>query len=851
VTHPRYARVTVNVPAVTGVFDYLIPEELSSAALPGCLVEVPFGSQEVQGIILELLETPEVTETRPIRCLLDPLPVLTSHQISLAREISRDNLAPLAACLTLMLPPGLSQMADTLYSLEKEPEGAQRTFETLTPIQQRILGLLQKRGPLRGRQLETAIPRHEWRKPAKGLEKIGLVNSRPVLPPPGIRPKFIRTVQLACPPSEVETFAGQINDLQKNRQPAARRRLAVLQFLVNEPWPVDAAWVYASTGASLPDLATLADHGLVVLSEAEIWRDPLAEADHTPIPAPTLTADQQAALAEITAVIGEGSQFPCMLRGVSGSGKTEIYMRAAAGVLAAGRQVFILVPEISLTPQTVHRFLGRFPGQVGLIHSRLSPGERFDTWQRVRRGKINIIVGPRSALFSPFLDPGLIVLDECHDESYAQSDMLPRFNALEAAIQLGRICRAGVILGTATPPVDLYYRAVKEGWKIINMDRRILGHRQAVQDHLDQRLAAGQNPSKAFPPEHLSGQVETDYLPPVTVVDMRSELKAGNRSIFSRALTEGLHQVLKNNQQAILYLNRRGSASYVFCRECGASLHCPRCDLALTWHADEKQLICHTCRYQRAMPNKCPECGSNQIRQYGAGTEKVEEEVNRLFPDARTLRWDADTSRLKGANELILSHFSNHRADILIGTQMIAKGLDLPLVTLVGAVLADVGLNFPDYRAGERTFQLLTQVAWRASRSSLGGRAIFQTFQPEHYAIQFASHHDFQGFYQREIDYRRRMSYPPFNRLVRLEYRHLNAEAAESEAQKMAGLLEHWLVEGKYTSTEMIGPAPCYFQRANSLYRWQILLKGPNPAQILLEKNLADWRIEVDPLNVL
>ncbi|MHC1781577.1 MAG: primosomal protein N' [Anaerolineaceae bacterium] len=847
-TQPRYARVTVNVPAVTGVFDYLIPEELSSAALPGCLVEVPFGAQEVQGIILELLETPEVSETRPIRCLLDPQRVLTSHQISLAREISRDNLAPLAACLTLMLPPGLSQMADTLYSLEKEPEGAGRTVETMAPIQQRILGLLQKRGPLRGRQLDAAIPRQEWRKAAKGLEKAGLVNARPVLPPPGIRPKFIRTAQLACPPWEVEAFADQIDALPKNRQPAARRRLGVLRFLVKAPWPVEAAWVYASTGASLPDLASLSDDGLVVFSEAEIWRDPLAETDHTPEPVPTLTADQQAALAEIMTMLAGGGQIPCLLKGVSGSGKTEIYMQAAARTLAAGRQVIILVPEISLTPQTVHRFLGRFPGQVGLIHSRLSPGERYDTWQRVRRGKINLVVGPRSALFSPFLNPGLIVLDECHDESYAQSDSSPRFNAVEAAIQLGKTCRAGVILGTATPPVDLYFRAVKEGWKIVNMDRRILGHRKAVQEHLNRQMYNGHTLS---PNQTETGQVETDFLPPVTVVDMRSELKAGNRSIFSRALSEGLQAVLNNNQQAILYLNRRGSASYVFCRECGASLHCPRCDLALTWHADTKQLICHTCRYQRGMPAKCPECGSNQIRQYGAGTEKVEEEVNRLFPDARTLRWDADTSRLKGANELILSHFSNHRADILIGTQMIAKGLDLPLVTLVGAVLADVGLNFPDYRAGERTFQLLTQVAGRASRSSLGGRAIFQSFQPAHYAIQLASHHDFQGFYQMEIDYRRRLGYPPFNRLVRLEYRHLNAETAENAAQKMAGLLEHWLVEAKYTSTEMIGPAPCYFQRANSLYRWQILLKGPNPAKILQEKNLTDWRIEVDPMNVL
>jgi primosomal protein N' (replication factor Y) len=851
VTLPRFARVTVNVPAVTGEFDYLIPEDMAGLAGPGCLVEVPFGSQNVQGIVLELLDEPGVPEVRPIVCLLDPRPVLTAHQISLARAIANDNLAPLSACLTLMLPPGLSQIADTLYTPLLIPEQSGGFGGNLTPLQGKILHLLGMRGPLRGRQLDAAIPRQEWRKQAKWLESRALLSARAVLPPPGVRPKFVRTVQLACRPDEVEAFAAAVETLPENRKGAARRRLAVLRFLVAEPWPVEAAWVYASSGASLPDLTRLAEDSLVVLSETQIWRDSLDQIEHTIDRPPQLTADQEDALAAVLHEIAEGGQTPCLLHGVSGSGKTEIYLRAAARTIESGRQVFILVPEISLTPQTVHRVLSRFPGQVGLIHSRLSPGERYDTWQRVRSGRINIVVGPRSALFSPFLNPGLIVLDEAHDESYSQSDIFPRFNAVQAAIELGKISGAGVILGTATPPVDLYYRAGRENWNVIALERRILAHRQAVEDHLDQRLASGQAALRPNPLTVVPAQIETDNLPPVTVVDMRQELKGGNRSIFSRALSEGIQHVLENNEQAILYLNRRGSASYVFCRECGASLHCPRCDLALTWHAGEKLLICHTCRYQRRMPAKCPTCGSDQIRQFGAGTEKVEEEVNRLFPDARTLRWDADTSRLKGANELILSHFANHRADILIGTQMIAKGLDLPLVTLVGAVLADVGLNFPDYRAGERTFQLLTQVAGRVARSALGGKAIFQTFQPEHYAIQCAARHDFHAFYKIELDYRQRMDYPPFNHLVRMEYRHSKAESAEAASGQMAGLLGRWIDEGKYSSTELIGPAPCYFEKWNGLYRWQILLKGPNPAQVLRGRNLADWRVEVDPLNVL
>lgn len=847
----QYARVTVNVPTVTGVFDYHIPETLLPLAAPGCLVEVPFGKQNVQGIILELLDAPSIEETRPITSLIDPSPVLTSYQISLAKVLAEETLSPLAVCLTLMLPPGLSQLSDLLYHLSTPVDGEIPDLTNFSLLQQKILAELKKREDLRGRQIDAAFSHQDWRKAIKPLEKLGLITNQPVLPAPGIHPKVVRTVQLACPPGEVEAYASGLESLAANRKPAAERRLAVLQFLLKEPWPVEAPWVYASSGATLPDLYRLADEGKVILSEIQVWRDPLAEIEWAPYQAPVLTSNQQQALATILDEIEHGAEKPCLLHGISGSGKTEVYLQAAAKVIEAGRQVFVLVPEISLTPQTVHRFLGRFPGQVGLIHSRLSAGERYDTWQRVRSGKLNIVIGPRSALFSPFPNPGLIILDECHDDSYAQSDTPPRFSTVQAAIHLGKTCKAGVILGTATPPVELFYRAQQEKWKIISLPLRIIAHRQAVQTHLDQQVVTSQPLSSAIMSTMLSDQIETGNLPPVTVVDMRAELKSGNRSMFSRALTDALTQVLQNNQQAILYLNRRGAATFVFCRDCGSSLRCPRCDLPLTWHSDEKILICHICRYQRKMPDKCPQCGGSQIRQYGAGTEKVEAEVNLRFPGARTLRWDAETARLKGADEIILSHFSNHRADILIGTQMISKGLDLPLVTLVGVILADVGLNFPDYRAGERTFQLLTQVAGRASRSALGGQAVFQTFQPENYALQCAARHDFHRFYELELDYRRHLGYPPFNRLVRLEYRSPKSELAEQSAFNLAEQINHWLEEGRFSATEIIGPAPCYFHKWNGQYRWQIILKGPNPALILRGKALSDWRVEVDPVSVL
>jgi primosomal protein N' (replication factor Y) len=349
----------------------------------------------------------------------------------------------------------------------------------------------------------------------------------------------------------------------------------------------------------------------------------------------------------------------------------------------------------------------------------------------------------------------------------------------------------------------------------------------------------------------LEGQAEVIDLPPVEVVDMRQELKAGNRSIFSRSLTQGLEEILSRGQQAILFLNRRGTSTYVFCRDCGYSLKCPNCDLPLTLHSPQDRLICHHCGYRRNMPGKCPECGETRIRQFGTGTEKVEADVQALFPGCRTLRWDHETTRKKGAHDVILSKFSARQADVLVGTQMLAKGLDLPLVTLVGVVLADVGLSLPDFSAPERTFQVLTQVAGRAGRSPLGGRVVLQTFQPDHYVIQAASGHSYDAFYKQELSYRRELGYPPFARLVRLEYRHLNAEKAEQQAHKLASQVRDWIREEQRSATEVIGPVPCFFSRVSGLYRWQIVIRGPDPASLLRGRALGDWRLEVNPPSLL
>jgi primosomal protein N' (replication factor Y) len=822
------------------VFDYHVPPELSGQVQPGCLVVVPFGKQLVQGVVVREVEIPQVQQTRPISALVDPLPVLTPPLLSLAFDLAEQNLAPLAACIDLMLPPGLSQQADTLY----HAIGFAGTSPIpLTPFQKKVMELFKERGDLRGRQLEAAFRHVEWKDGVQALVHKGWLVSRPVLPPPEVHPKMVRTAQLSLPPGAAEEKLAQISQAS-----TLERRTAILRFLESEPWQVAVPWVYAASGGNLADLQKMAEAGIVALGESETWRDPLENIQVERASAPSLTADQAnvwAALeSDIHSLAEGGSVPPVLLHGVTGSGKTEIYLRAVEETLKAGRQAIILVPEISLTPQTVRRFMGRFPGQVGLVHSKLSPGERYDTWRRARSGLLQVIVGPRSALFSPLPALGLVVVDECHDESYYQSEPQPAYHAIQATLTYARLTNSLVIFGSATPDISLMYRAHRENWQILSLPDRIYAHRAAIEAHLKQL---------GVDPLEMPGEGDTAALPlpQVSLVDMRNELKEGNRTIFSRKLQSALAETMAKNQQAILFLNRRGSATYVFCRDCGYVLRCPNCDFPLTFHAEENALICHTCNYRRLLPKKCPECGSVNIRQYGTGTEKVETDLLQLFPQARTLRYDYETTRQKGAHDLLLSHFYNHHADVLIGTQMLAKGHDLPLVTLVGIILADVGLNLPDYRAGERAFQVLTQVAGRAGRSPLGGQVILQTFQPENYAIQAAASHDYANFYRQELAYRQSLGYPPFSHLARLEYRSPNAEEAQKASRAMAAQVQNWIESGSFTATDIIGPVPCYFTKMGGFFRWQIILRGPNVAAVLRGKPLGDWRVEIDPPSVL
>ena len=829
-----FVQIVVNVPAVAGIFDYSVPDSLVGAVGVGHLVIAPFGKQTVQGVVFRFIDQPSVPDVKEILEAVDAAPVMTQSQLALAQAMAESTFSSLASIVSLFLPAGLSQEADTTYSIREANLESQRSNLEASSIALRIIKLIEERGPLRGRQLDTHFRKVDWRKVAKTLVKRGVLESRSVLPPARVRTKFIKTAQLAVAPEIAEAA---LDELGKTESTQTRRKKA-MQFLMQVKDAVNVSWVYAESGSNLADLQELEERGLIRLFETEIFRDPL-EKTSVPLDQYTskadleLTIEQNAALQEITHAIHslEGQQ-PFLLQGVTGSGKTEIYLRATEEVIRRGKQAIILVPEIALTPQTVLRFLSRFPGQVGLVHSKLSEGERYDTWRRARAGLLKVIIGARSALFSPLPDIGLIVADECHDSSYYQADP-PFYHAVRAAQIYARLTGAVCILGSATPTVVQRYQA---------------GH-FALPD------AESPGPG-ALKRLELPRRIFESGLPPVQVVDMREELKACQRGIFSRFLLKELESTLERGEQAILFLNRRGTATYIFCRDCGHVLRCPNCDTPLTLHVEEKErLLCHHCGYERGKPNACPACGGRQIREYGLGSERVETEIHSIFSKARTLRWDWETTREKHSHEMILTHFAAHRADVLIGTQMLAKGLDLPLVTLVGIVLADVGLYLPDPFAGERVFQVLTQVAGRAGRSERGGKVVLQTFDPANQVIQSAAQHDVNGFHRYELEQRRRLGYPPFSSLVRLEFRHPDSSTAQAEAQKLAGKLGQILVSGNWKQTTMIGPVPSFFARIGGSYRWQIILRGPDPVSVLREeavaRGLVDWRVEVDPISLL
>lgn len=908
-----YADIAVNRP-LHSTFTYHLPDDLIAVLQPGHLVEVSFATARMSGIVLAIHEQKPDFQTKPVLQLLDSVPMLTALQLHSGQWLARNTLTPIGHALWLMLPSGIAGYSTTLYALKKYPEDTASLSPTqkriVNLLQQRgALTTTQLKRALPHSSWEAAISilvkggivgsHPTLRPPAikpKTVQTAHLLISPveiPAIAPHLGReskraavleilleaPHYCLTLQeimdiAGCSESPVKTLEkSKVVSIDRHQQVIlnippetvhkeiihlrdAQIYLDILFFLAAAGQSIAVSTIYQETGATLKHLYALESDGLIALSEEEIWRDPLAERHFVPSTAPELTHPQAEAWHHIRSHMDivrqdkPAGSHVFLLHGITGSGKTEVYMQAVAYALQQGRQAIVLVPEIALTAQLVQRFMARFPVQhISLIHSRLSAGERYDTWRRARQGDLDILLGARSALFAPLPDVGLIVLDEEHDDSYKQDSSAfihQTYHAREVAIEMMRQNHGTVILGSATPDLNTMFRAQRGEFCLLTLPNRVLAHKQEIakQEH-DLHVHTMRYQEDETP------EVVSAGLPPVQIVDMRQELRAGHRSIFSRVLLAELHRILQAGEQAILFLNRRGSATFVMCRDCGNILNCPRCEMPLTYHQRQEKLICHYCGHREPNPAACPQCNSTRIKYFGAGTEKLDQTLNEEFPTARILRWDYDTARERGAHERILQQFTERQADILVGTQMIAKGLDIPLVTLVGIISGDTALGLPDYRASERTFQLLTQVAGRAGRGLLGGKVILQTYQPDHYAIIAAAEHDYRRFYDQELRYRRQLNYPPYTRLARIVFTDTNPTQAERHATQLAQALRRHQKESHFTATEIVGPTPCFFMRLDNEFRWQLIIRSTDPVAFLQGIDLGGGILDIDPVDLL
>ena len=619
-----------------------------------------------------------------------------------------------------------------------------------------------------------------------------------------------------------EEIISLLGESERKKQTAKARLLR--ELIEQESIPYE--WITGKLNVSAATIKSLERGGAIHIVSTDSYRNPV-KLESGQERRNVLSQAQQNIVESILEEYDEGKRGTYLIHGITGSGKTEVYMQLIAEVIARGRQAVVLIPEIALTYQTLLRFYRRFGNRVSVMNSTLSPGEKYDQCERAKRGEIDVIIGPRSALFTPFPNIGLIVIDEEHEGSY-KSEGTPKYHARETAIEVARLHGASVVLGSATPSMEAYFRAQSGEYRLFTLKERLTG----------------------------------GELPTVDIVDLREELKAGNRSIFSRRLQELLEDRLKKGQQSMLFLNRRGYAGFISCRACGYVVKCPHCDVSLSEHKNGR-LMCHYCGYSEQKPMKCPSCGSKYISGFRAGTQQIEEKLHELFPGVRTLRMDADTTKTKDSYEQILSAFANEEADVIIGTQMIVKGHDFPKVTLVGVLAADMSLCVGDYRCGERTFQLLTQAVGRAGRGSLPGEAVIQTYQQDHYAVVHAAEQDYEGFYQEEILYRELSGYPPAAHMLAVQIYAKVEEAGKELAEKLANVVKSIAETDKQTGGKLlvVGPAPAVIGKINDIFRFVFYVKYQNYDKLVqvkdvLEEKLQLWQpkqetvqFDFDPMN--
>ncbi|HKG56335.1 MAG TPA: primosomal protein N' [Candidatus Limnocylindrales bacterium] len=817
-TAPASRFVEVAVDAVGGggsrTYTYAVPDRLADLDA-GEAVLVDYGRRQALGIVLGPAEAPASVAARPIadRIRADG-PLLPPLTLELARWIADHYLAPPALVLRAMLPPGMLERLELVAEARPASDAA---VAALDAVDRDLLAQLE-RGPRPVRDLAGPEGRGGLVRRLRSLEVRGLAALDWTLGAAGAGPRYERVVA-ATAEGRTVVAAIERGERQPGRPLGARQLDALVELTRHASDSVgqSAADIGARHGSAA--VAGLVRRGLVTASVRERPRQPLAARPvglrgARPRDA-SLTAPQAEAVRIAEAAIAARDPRPLLLDGVTGGGKTAIYVAAIAASLAAGRPALVLVPEIALALPLVDRLRADLAARVALVHSALGAGERADEWRRIRSGDVDIVVGTRLAVLAPLCDVGLVVVDEEHDAAY-KSDRTPRLQARDTAIRLAEIAGAAVVLGSATPAVDTVGRALDGSYTRVALPTR----------------PAGEAPS-------------------VEVVDLRAELQEGNRGLLSRRLVEGLAALdLRAGEQAILVINRRGTASVVMCRDCGHVQACPECSRPLVYHQAGMTLRCHHCGRATPLASRCPNCASPRIRYLGGGTQRVEREVRDLFPSFRVGRLDRDIVERRGAAARVVDDFATGRLDVLVGTGLVAKGLDIPNVTLVGVVSADVALNLPDERAAERTYQLLAQAIGRAGRGARRGTAIVQTYQPDHPAIRAVAQGDAASFYDSELDLRRQFGSPPFGRLVKLTVGLVDRDAAEAAARAMADRLRGVATERRIP-VAVVGPAPAYIARRADRWRWNVVLRGSDPVRLLDGGIEAPWSVDVDPESLL
>ena len=827
----RYANIAFPL-AIDQLFTYAVPPHLDAVVQPGVRVLVPFRRSTQEGIVVERIDATELNPKliKNISDCLDKSPTFSTELLALTKWMADYYVSSWGNALFCAVPAAVRSQKQQRVQLKSGDKPSVRG------VQKEIVALLEAEGELSPNQIarRVGVNYTNVRPKISALREKGVVDVY-VTHKPKATAQMATVASLALPSdaidAEIARLTAEASGIRSRR--AAVKRAEILQILLDEEVPIATAELTKRVGTSVSLLRTLERRGFIQITRARTVRNPLSCQPVAATQPYVLNSAQTAVFAEIQNALtrlqtaSTEARRILLLHGVTGSGKTEVYMQAIAPILESGKSVIVLVPEISLTPQTASRFIGRFGERVAVLHSRLSTGERYDSWHRIKKGEATIVIGPRSAVFAPVSELGLMIIDEEHSDSY-KSDTAPRYHAREVAQKRSELANCALLLGSATPSLESFHRARSGAYQLLSLPTRVLDRE----------------------------------MPEVHIVDMRAELKGGNRTIFSALLRNAIEQRLVKREQIILFLNRRGHSTYVFCRTCGYVERCSNCSISLTFHFETKKLVCHHCGHRRDTHPACPQCSSPAIRYFGMGTEAIEQEVRKAFPAANVKRFDADSTARKNAHQQILSAFQQQEIDILIGTQMVAKGLDFPNVTLVGVIAADTALNLPDFRASEQTFSLLTQVAGRSGRAEVPGEVIIQTYMPEHYCITAAQKHDYIGFYEQEVAARSALRYPPFSHVARLLLRGKDEKSVIEAAHAVLNQLQNSQTDGD--SVDILGPAPAPLSKIEGKFRWHFLLRSetveaisqrvqqltaePPPA---IKSNAVESVIDIEPTSIL